>query len=263
MKELKFRKLTADEIDCRVGTISDKGFSLLLYKDARCDQRILDETVGAFNWQRDHKEVKGNMFCGVGIHILDLDEGFQSQWVWKWDCGVESNTEKEKGEASDSFKRACFNWGIGRELYTAPFIWVNGNTTKNAKGNFVPTYKSIKVVRLEYNEDHISALTISGDGEVIFEWGTKKQQHAEPKVEQPKKAQPTADNSTLSLEEAQAFTTKSGKRFSDLTIEQLEYIIDHTSSDRTAMAAHLVLDSKQLVGDLEELPNVGEGDLPF
>ena len=45
-------------------------------------------------------------------------------WVWKWDCGTESNTEKEKGEASDSFKRACVNWGIGRELYTAPQIWI-------------------------------------------------------------------------------------------------------------------------------------------
>lgn len=91
----------------------------------------------------------------------------------------------------------------------------------------------------------------------------KQDQIAQNEDKQAKTAQPTADNSTLSLEEAQAFTTKSGKRFSDLTIEQLEYIIDHTSSDRTAMAAHLVLDSKQLVGDLEELPNVGEGDLPF
>ena len=258
MRELEFRKLTADEIDCRVGTISKKGFSLLLYKDARCDQNVLDETVGAFNWQRDHKEIKGNLYCGVAI----WDEE-KSQWVWKWDCGVESNTEKEKGEASDSFKRACFNWGIGRELYTAPFIWVSGNIEENAKGNLVPTFKSLKVVRLEYNDNHISALTISGDGEVIFEWGAKKTQQTQSKVEQSKTAQPTADNSTLSLEEAQAFTTKSGKRFSDLTIEQLEYIVDHTSSDRTAMAAHLVLDSKQLVGDLEELPNVGEGDLPF
>lgn len=258
MKELKFRQLTADEIDCRVGTIGAKGFSLLLYKDARCDQNVLDEAVGTFNWQRDHKEVKGNMFCGVSIWDED-----RKQWVTKWDCGVESNTEKEKGEASDSFKRACFNWGIGRELYTAPFIWVSGNTKQNDKGKFEPTYKSIKVIRLEYNDKHISALTISGDGEVIFEWGSKKQQHAEQKVEREKTKQQTVNSASMTLEEAQAQKTKSGKRFSELTIEQLEYIIDHTYNEKMSEAAHIVLDNKQLVGDMEPMPNVGEGDLPF
>ncbi len=258
MKELKFRTLTADEIDCRVGKISAKGFSLLLYKDARCDQNVLDETVGAFNWQRDHKELKGNIYCGVAIWD---DE--KSQWVTKWDCGVESNTEKEKGEASDSFKRSCFNWGIGRELYTAPFIWVNGHTEQDSKGRTVPTYKSIKVVRLEYNDGHISALTISGDGEVIFEWGEKKSQNTQPKVEQPKTDTSTPEPAKLTLEKAMAFKTKSGKRFDSLTIDQLEYIVAHTTSDEIATAANLVLDSKQLVGDMEPIPNVGEGDLPF
>ena len=134
----KFRTLRADELDCRVGTCNERGFTLLLYKDARCDQNILDETVGAENWQRDHKEVKGNLFCGVSIW-----DDVKKQWITKWDCGVESNTEKEKGEASDSFKRACFNWGIGRELYTAPFIYIKGNTEKNNKGKDVPTFRSI------------------------------------------------------------------------------------------------------------------------
>ena len=120
-KKLTFRDLRKDEIECRVAQISEKGLSLLLYKNARCDMNILDETVGAERWQRDHFECKGNLFCKIGIFFENIG------WVWKADCGVESNTEKEKGEASDSFKRAGFNWGIGRELYTAPFIWIPAN----------------------------------------------------------------------------------------------------------------------------------------
>lgn len=120
-KKLVFRDLTKDEIDVRVqscGVVSkdDTAWArLLLYKDARVDMVLLDETVGPENWQREHKELKDNMYCGVSIKF-DFNDGFY--WVTKWDCGAESNTEKEKGEASDSFKRACVNWGIGRELYT-------------------------------------------------------------------------------------------------------------------------------------------------
>ena len=119
MKEI--RTLLPSEIDCRVGTVvkSQKAITLLLYKDARVDMQMLDELVGPENWQRDHKELKGHIYCGVGIR--DNNDG---QWIWKWDCGAESNTDPEKGEASDSFKRACVNWGIGRELYTAPFIYL-------------------------------------------------------------------------------------------------------------------------------------------
>lgn len=112
-----FRDLRADEIECRVAQVKPNGISVLLYKDARCDQNILDETVGAMNWQRHHTRENAN--CIVSI----WDEKKQ-MWVSKEDTGAESNTEKEKGLASDSFKRACFNWGIGRELYTAPFIWI-------------------------------------------------------------------------------------------------------------------------------------------
>ena len=121
-----FRPLKADEIECRIGSVGAKGFTMLLYKDARCDMNILDETVGEFNWQRDHKEIKGTIYCGVGIFHGSIEQIGQgvNPWVWKWDAGSESYTEKEKGEASDSFKRACVNWGIGRELYSAPFIWI-------------------------------------------------------------------------------------------------------------------------------------------
>lgn len=115
---MEFRLLKADEIDVRIAMVKANGVSLLLYKDARCDMNILDETVGPANWQRNHEVVNGNLFCNVSIKCGD-------EWVTKQDVGAESYTEKEKGQASDSFKRACFNWGLGRELYTAPFIWVN------------------------------------------------------------------------------------------------------------------------------------------
>lgn len=121
--ELKFRTLTAAEIDVRIATITEKGVSLLLYKDARCDMNILDETVGSFNWRREH--TRDNANCIVSIWDDD-----KKQWISKEDTGTESFTEKEKGLASDSFKRACFNWGIGRELYTAPFIWISADKCK-------------------------------------------------------------------------------------------------------------------------------------
>ena len=114
---MKFRLLRADEIDCRISQIDKNWATLLLYKDARVDQNILDETVGCMNWQKRY--VRENANCIVGIWD---DE--KKQWVEKEDTGTESFTEAEKGLASDSFKRACFNWGIGRELYTAPGIIV-------------------------------------------------------------------------------------------------------------------------------------------
>ena len=115
--KLQFRKLRANEIDCRVAQIEKTWCTLLLYKDARVDQNILDETVGCMNWQKRY--VRENANCIVGI----WDEEKQ-QWVEKEDTGTESFSEAEKGLASDSFKRACFNWGIGRELYTAPSIFI-------------------------------------------------------------------------------------------------------------------------------------------
>lgn len=122
---MEFRALRADEVEVRIGTVKrpedgkQGGVSLLLYKDARCDMNVLDETVGAFGWQKAYS--RDNRNCTVSI----WDES-KSQWISKEDTGTESNTEAEKGLASDSFKRACFNWGIGRELYTAPFIWIRG-----------------------------------------------------------------------------------------------------------------------------------------
>lgn len=130
---MKFRDLTEGDIEVRVQSVklnpdkSPKGVILLLYKNARVDMNVLDETVGAENWQREHYECKGNLFCRVGINVNYKDNDLTEKWVYKSDCGSESNTDAQKGEASDSFKRACFNWGIGRELYTSPLIWVKAD----------------------------------------------------------------------------------------------------------------------------------------
>lgn len=139
--ERLFRFLREDEIDCRIGTIKDNGLSLLLYKDARCDMNILDETFGAFGWQRHHSRENAN--CVVSIY--DEQKG---EWIEKEDTGTESNTEAEKGLASDSFKRACFNWGIGRELYTAPFIWIPSDKCK-IEGK--KCFDRFKVVEIGYD----------------------------------------------------------------------------------------------------------------
>ena len=120
LKDLK-TPLDIENVDFRIQTINKGGYATILaYKNARVDMERLDSVCGPENWQRDHKELKGNIYCGVGIIC---DEG----WIWKWDCGAESYSDKEKGEASDSFKRACFNWGIGIELYSYPHISVKLN----------------------------------------------------------------------------------------------------------------------------------------
>lgn len=152
------RRLRADEIEVRAAQVAKNNSgavyaSLLLYKDARVDQRLLDETFGPMNWQREHTIIDGNLYCTVSI--WDEKKGV---WVSKQDVGTESNTEKEKGQASDSFKRACFNWGIGRELYTAPKIFIkledgewkdktfNGKTTTQMTQSFY-------VNSIEYDDD--------------------------------------------------------------------------------------------------------------
>ena len=155
----QFRALTAGDIECRVSTVSDKGCSLLLYKDARCDMKILDETVGPENWKRSHELINGNLFCNVSL----WDEG-KKEWVTKQDVGTESYTEKEKGQASDAFKRACFNWGIGRELYTAPFIWIkSGDVTLAQKNGKSTTYDKISVEQIIVENGEIKALSIRND----------------------------------------------------------------------------------------------------
>lgn len=155
---MEIRKLKADEIDVRVQSVFQNGCIALLYKDARCDMNILDETFGMFGWVREHKEIKGNLFCTVSVY--DKEKGI---WIYKEDVGVESYTEKEKGQASDSFKRACFNLGIGRELYTAPFIWINLDKSelKEKNGKYsVDSKLKFQVYHIAYDGNKISELGI-------------------------------------------------------------------------------------------------------
>lgn len=165
----RIRLLRADEIECRIGTISEKGLSLLLYKDARADMKILDEVFGPMNWQRKHEVIGGSLYCTVSV----WDESKQG-WVSKSDVGSESHTEKEKGQASDSFKRACVSLGIGRELYTAPFIWVSAGKVRIEKrqdGKFYTQDKFI-VKEISYDEENrvITGLVIvNREGNKVYE----------------------------------------------------------------------------------------------
>lgn len=151
--------LKAQDVECRIQSISDKkNATLLIYKDARVDMRVLDEVFGPMNWQRKHEVINGNLFCTV--YIWDNEKG---QWIAKQDVGTMSKTEAEKGQASDSFKRACFNVGIGRELYNAPFICVPLDDKEIiVKGNSKQTYTKFKVTEMEYDveKEKFTKLTI-------------------------------------------------------------------------------------------------------
>ena len=152
------RLLRADEIDCRPQTVKAGGCSLLLYKDARCDMAIMDEVYGSLNWKREH--TRDNHNCIVSVWNSDIQ-----QWISKEDTGTESNSEAAKGLASDSFKRACVNFGIGRELYTAPFIWIklsSGETYTDSKGRTqLAIGLKFFVKKIEYKDRVITGLTIS------------------------------------------------------------------------------------------------------
>lgn len=165
----EIRLLTASDIECRAQQV-DKAFkwcSLLLYKNARVDMQILDETFGRFGWQRTHEIINGRLYCTVSIY-----DNEKKQWVSKQDVGTESNTEAEKGQASDAFKRACFNIGIGRELYTSPKIFVTlfPNDIRNNK-----LYTKFEVSEIGYNGNAINFLRIKDDkGNIRFEYAEKE-----------------------------------------------------------------------------------------
>lgn len=182
---LAFRELYADEIECRPATVKKNGVSLLLYKDARCDMNILDETIGPMNWKRHH--LRDNANCIVSIWDEDKRE-----WVSKEDTGTESFAEKEKGLASDSFKRACFNWGIGRELYTAPFIWVPADecviTEKDAAKKIYTCSDYFFVERIKYQDKKIIELAIGrkekgGETTTVFSFPAGKIKKTDAKSE--------------------------------------------------------------------------------
>lgn len=171
----EFELLTAKEIECRISTVSARGLTLLLYKTARTDYAMLDKKFGMFGWQNEYEIIDGKMYCCISVKNPQTGE-----WVSKWNCGTESFTEAEKGQASDAMKRAGFCWGIGTELYSAPFIWIPAELceiSKNEKGKYVCSDK-FYVTQIAYdgNED-ISELQIKNNrGSVVFTHPRTKQQ---------------------------------------------------------------------------------------
>ena len=221
---MEFRKLNADEIDVRIGTSKKNdikesvGASYLLYKDARVDMALLDEEVGAMNWQRKHEFKDGKLYCSVGIYDEDKE-----QWIWKEDVGTESMSEAEKGQASDSFKRACFNWGIGRELYTAPFIWISALP----KEDLAKVRMSVR--EIQYNGNEISKLIIvDNNGSVRYKYD------ANPKVDnkvisQELEREMKSLNMTVSM-----IATYLGKNENEVTVEEIKKLIAKTKERKNA-----------------------------
>lgn len=195
MDKLNFRTLQANEIDCRIATVKENGISLLLYKDARVDMNILDEVMGPMNWQRAH--TRDNANCVVSLWDED-----KKQWIGKEDTGTESFSAKEKGLASDSFKRACFCWGIGRELYTAPFIWINSNScTITKQGNKATCYDDFYVSHIGYDDNrNINSLVVcrQKDNKEVFKMG-KKVKMEKPEEKEPEEKEPEGKNEPQKL----------------------------------------------------------------
>ena len=161
--KLDFRNLKADEIEVRVGNVAkDKTWiTLLLFQNSRVAMDLLDETVGKENWKREHS--RDNKNCTISI----WDEE-KEQWIGKEDTGVESFSDKEKGLASDSFKRAAVNWGIGRSLYSAPTIYLYGNSDQLKNNKY-----SVKEIGYDDN-DKINKLIIEDKkGSIVYTYPKK------------------------------------------------------------------------------------------
>lgn len=181
MKKFDFRLLRADEVEARVSQVTEKGVILLLYQDARCAMNALDAEFGPMNWKNDYELIDNQLFSRISVWDDD-----KKQWISKMDVGVESNTEEIKGRASDAFKRAAVRWGLGRELYTAPFIWIPASKVKitTGKNGNLACYDRFVVSEIAYDENrHICRLVIKDTrGQVLFTFGTT---HAKPTPTQP------------------------------------------------------------------------------
>lgn len=202
---MEFRTLRKDEIQVRPTDTKYKGScTLLLYQDARVFMDILDETVGNERWQKEYYEVKGNVYCRIGIKT-DIGE-----WVWKSDCGTESNMDAEKGEASDAGKRAAVAWGIGRELYSCPKIKVKGLPDSYYYNDKLTMTFSVK--EIEYQDRKIAKLVIADrNGNVVYTWEKEGESKPESRPVQLKK-----DNKEVFTEFCTARKTEEGVDVDDL-----------------------------------------------
>jgi hypothetical protein len=205
--------------------------------------RILDEVFGILGWEREHQVIDGNLYCTIRV----WDEQ-HNRWVSKQDVGTESMTEKEKGQASDSFKRACFNLGIGRELYSSPFIWIKLNpdeiNSSNGKArlNFGVEFH-VKEIEYSQSSREITRLVIvDKKGTVRFTMG--KVVNIPNKDTQTPKNQNKSVTGVLTADQLEALFTlgakikydtakvkaqtnkKFGKDPKDLTLDQYKLVID-------------------------------------
>ena len=219
MEQKEIRLLTKDDIEVKVKKVLDGKALLLLYKTARVDMAILDEVFGVFNWCNEYKEIKGNMYCGVGVR-----ESADKDFIWKWDCGIESREDEEgnqkKGEASDAFKRACFKVGIGRELYTAPVIYIKAETVADGKKHKLKDgFAKYSVKEIQYNENREITKLIIVDRKGVQVFPVNKVENTPaPKedVEKIKKNNETLQealkDSTLTMEQVKEWVKKKTKK---------------------------------------------------
>ena len=254
MNKLEFRLLRPEEVEVRIASISKKGdgVTLLIYKDARVDQTILDETVGIYNWQRRH--TRDNHNCIVSIWDED-----KKQWIEKEDVGTESNTESEKGLASDSFKRACFNLGIGRELYTAPFIYFSNKEavidekSKRCFDRFICT-------DIKYNDKKIESIKILDTNTDVEKTFTNKRNT--PAAETKKKVQKKVEQKKQEREDKSEAKLREEEQKQEL-INQLTALVTN-NEENTKIFQDYVLKRKLSKGDMtiehyEEIIKLIEG----
>lgn len=158
--------LRAEDIEIRPGTINEKGMSLLLYKNARVDMKILDDVYGPMNWQRTHQVLNNSVYCTVSVYDPEKET-----WVGKEDAGSTSYKDP-KSDSSDAFKRACFNIGIGRELYTAPFIWLKREmyTAEKKEKWYIKDKFTVKDISYNEQREIIGLNIVNQDGKSVFKY---------------------------------------------------------------------------------------------
>ena len=270
--------LTKDDIEVKVKQVTEKGAVALLYKTARVDMAILDEVFGSENWTDDYREIKGNLYCGIGIR-QDETQAF----VWKWDCGIESRADddgnQKKGEASDAFKRAGFKWGIGRELYTAPFIFLNVGTKETSYEGKRKTYElenryaKFEVTEIEYADGKISKVVVADEkGNVVFSYPksfVKKPITPKTTTAIIPKGEPKQN---IELNEAEnyvlTFGKHNGKKLGTIEIGYIEWLSENAKDDNLAFMAKSLLEARR---DDHEFPpeaiqqafSIDDDKLPF
>ena len=255
-----FPVLEADDIEIKIKQVTPKGAVALLYKTARTDMNQLDKTVGPTNWRNHYIEIKGNLYC-----VLEIWDDGKSQWISKTDCGTESRGDGEgnekKGEASDAFKRAGFRWGIGRELYTAPFTFLQLPVKKNDRGNFEleDKYARFEVANISYDDNRkIIALTIVNEKTkaVVYTMGAR----ARPQV-LPMADKPAAKINVVNVEERQKKLQAVAKEFKWGKTDANKQYIDACQSTGCATTMLLNLTDTQFDGVIAKMTESGKSRL--